>query len=141
MNTPKDTYTMQDTAKFLGFGSKTLFRRLRAQRILNPKNLPYQTFIDRDYFLVEAKTFEKWNGQQQTYGRTRVTEKGLHWLKQQLGNNDQPSPAELKTRLNHVRNEMLQIACHCIETNRNDIAGTLAESVSAIVQAIEELRT
>ncbi len=77
------TYSMQDVAKFLGIGSKTLFQQLRDAHILNDHNLPYQRYIDAGYFRVLTKSWDSTIGAQ-LYGKTVVTRIGYHWLKAKL---------------------------------------------------------
>ena len=133
------TYTLQEAAKFLGIGAKRLFARLRREHVLNEKNLPYQAFIDRGLLLVEARRFERWDGGYQSYGRTRVSAKGLDWLKALLAVEAQAGPGELKDRLNQARVEILQIACHCIKADRAELGRALREAVADLTRVMEAL--
>jgi anti-repressor protein len=77
--TSSDVLSWNDFAKVIGIGRNTMLRRLREFRILNARNVPYQSYLDRDYFEVtETKTPV---GIQLT---TRVTGKGQYWLTKKL---------------------------------------------------------
>jgi prophage antirepressor-like protein len=77
--TSDDVLSWNDFAKVIGIGRNTMLRRLREFRILNSRNVPYQSYLDREYFEVtEIKTPV---GIQLT---TRVTGKGQYWLTKKL---------------------------------------------------------
>ena len=77
--TSDDVLSWNDFAKVIGIGRNTMLRRLREFRILNARNVPYQSYLDRDYFEVtEIKTPV---GIQLT---TRVTGRGQLWLTKKL---------------------------------------------------------
>ncbi|MCY0910873.1 phage regulatory protein/antirepressor Ant [Massilia antarctica] len=44
--------TIESIAKTLGIGRNKLFKRLKADKVLMQNNLPYQKYIDREYFTV-----------------------------------------------------------------------------------------
>ena len=77
----KDALSMNDAAKVLklGYGNKTLFRRLRDAGVLMGNNVPYQEYIARGYFIVDESPVligeRVW-----IKPVTRVTQKGMEWL-------------------------------------------------------------
>lgn len=44
--------SIESIAKTLGIGRNKLFKRLKADKVLMQNNLPYQKYIDREYFTV-----------------------------------------------------------------------------------------
>ena len=60
-------------------GRNTLFRWLKGRKILMSNNIPYQQFIDREYFVVKESVYEH-NGMQKTYQQTYVTGKGQQYI-------------------------------------------------------------
>lgn len=87
------TYSMADAAKILGTGQNRLFDLLRERGILMDKarsgrehhNLPYQPYIDREYFKVVTRPRPDGEALTQT---TRVTPKGLAWLQRKMAENN-----------------------------------------------------
>lgn len=87
------TYSMADAAKILGTGQNRLFDLLRERGILMDKarsgrehhNLPYQPYIDREYFRVVTRPRPDGEAVTQT---TRVTPKGLAWLQRKMTENN-----------------------------------------------------
>lgn len=77
----KDTIDIGEVAKVLKlpFGRNKLFEFLRNNGTLNNKNVPYQKFIDREYFKVIETTYSI-GGQNKIYLKTLVTQKGLEYL-------------------------------------------------------------
>jgi anti-repressor protein len=71
-------YSVNDAAKSLGVGQKKLFEALRESKILNRENVPYQKFLDSEYFKVKTSTINAINRNVKT---PKVTPKGLHWLR------------------------------------------------------------
>jgi prophage antirepressor-like protein len=71
-------YSVNDAAKSLGVGQKKLFEALREAKILNRDNVPYQKFLDSEYFKVKTTTIDAINRNVKT---PKVTPKGLHWLR------------------------------------------------------------
>jgi prophage antirepressor-like protein len=71
-------YSVNDAAKSLGVGQKKLFEALREAKILNRENVPYQKFLDSEYFKVKTSTIDAINRNVKT---PKVTPKGLHWLR------------------------------------------------------------
>jgi prophage antirepressor-like protein len=70
-----DTLLVGEFGKVIGAGEISLFKFLRAERILLPTNIPYQEFIDRGYFRVAESIWEQ-NGKTRITRTTRVTGKG-----------------------------------------------------------------
>lgn len=66
-------------AKTLGTGRTRLFRKLREERVLLDKNIPYQRFIDNGYFVVRELPL-KIGGSIINYSKTYVTPKGESFL-------------------------------------------------------------
>jgi len=81
ISTSEDVLSWNDFAKVIGIGRNTMLDKLRKKRILNSNNVPYQTYLDREYFEVtESKTPV---GIRLT---TRVTGKGQLYLTRILTN-------------------------------------------------------
>lgn len=77
--TSDDVLSWNDFAKVIGIGRNIMLAKLRKLRIVNDANVPYQTYLDREYFEVtERKTPV---GIRLT---TRVTGKGQIWLSKKL---------------------------------------------------------
>lgn len=74
------TYTVQDAAKHIGIGPNTLFKKLRAMRILNKQNIPYQRYISAGYLAVKSEAFTHPTIGEKLYARAMVTHKGINWL-------------------------------------------------------------
>jgi len=77
--------TIQEVAKVLGMGERTLFKYLRDTKLLMPDNLPYQEYLNRGYFKVVEKQYFDKIGESRTYTRTLVTGKGLSYIQQRIG--------------------------------------------------------
>jgi len=79
----KDLLTMAQVAKMLGLGRNDLFAKLRMRRVLmmgTRQNEPYQTFIERGYFVLKgakvgSAKFPK------VVSQTMVTTRGLAWIR------------------------------------------------------------
>ncbi|GAB2866298.1 phage antirepressor KilAC domain-containing protein [Hymenobacter ruber] len=74
---------MSAAAKYLklpGVGRNKLFRMLRADRILQANNEPYQSQIDAGHFEVEPQHYKAGEKGERIAGTTRVTGKGLQYL-------------------------------------------------------------
>jgi phage antirepressor YoqD-like protein len=79
MNT-KDLMTVSIAAKELNYGPKKLFIFLRENNYFMPGNIPYQKYIDNDYFQLK-KTF-KHNGE--PHNQPFVTQRGLEAIRHAL---------------------------------------------------------
>lgn len=83
------TYSMDAAAKILGSGEKRLFQLLRDRQILMDRNrsgpenhnIPYQQYLEREYFRVTTSAAPDGKHISRT---TRVTPKGLAWLERQM---------------------------------------------------------
>ena len=68
-------FSFSEVARLLGTGSKRLFKRLRELNILYADNLPYQYYIDQEYFRVIVTSTKTG-----TYKKTLFTQRGLDWI-------------------------------------------------------------
>lgn len=83
--------TVRQAAKALGTGDVTLYRELRARRVLMDEhrngvqnhNLPYQQHLDAGRFEVKVRPFRA-GGVDRVASTTFVTPKGLTWLRELL---------------------------------------------------------
>lgn len=64
-------------------GRNRLFAWLRSRGILMGGNIPYQEYIDNEYFRVKESVYES-NGQTRTYQQTFVTGKGQQYILSRL---------------------------------------------------------
>jgi anti-repressor protein len=79
----KDAVPMRDVAQVLnvpGLGRNKLFARLRELRILDRANKPYQQFIERGYFRVVQRAFQKPSGEAGVTTTTLVLQRGIEYL-------------------------------------------------------------
>lgn len=72
--------TIANAAKELGTGQKRLYAELREKKILTSYNLPYQDFIEREYFKVKTSLINIGHGKTKQHSQTYVTSKGMAWL-------------------------------------------------------------
>ena len=82
----KGAIDMQRAAKVLdfeGIGRNNLFEFLRERGILMDNNLPYQSFIDREYFRVIQSHWQK-DGEPRIYFKTLIYQKGLDFIRRKL---------------------------------------------------------
>ena len=77
--------SMNEVAKAmnLGYGRNILFKKLRDKNILMSNNVPYQKYIDAEYFEVKIKPIE-FGEYKVDKPTTYVTGKGLTWLSKLL---------------------------------------------------------
>ena len=80
-----DVLSMNDAAKILklGYGNKTLYRKLREQGVLMADNVPYQEYISRGYFRVDESPILI-GDYIQIKRVTKVTQKGMMWLSRMI---------------------------------------------------------
>lgn len=78
-------HSMDVAAKMLGTGRIRLFRELRQRHILDQNNVPFQTYIQRGYFKVMTGQWLHPEIGMQYYAKTLVTNRGIEWLKKELG--------------------------------------------------------
>jgi anti-repressor protein len=78
---------IEKIAKTLGIGRNKFFRRLRADGILLENNLPYQKYIDREYFtVVEQQPYTDSKGVTHATFTTMVTGAGQVFLAKRYAN-------------------------------------------------------
>lgn len=80
----KDNILMRDMAKLLcdeglNIGEKRLYRYLRNNGVLMQDNMPYQSYVDRQYFVVKENPINTIYGVKLTK-TTLVTPKGQMWI-------------------------------------------------------------
>ena len=85
-----DNILMRDMAKLccdqnINIGEKRLYKILRKEEILMSDNTPYQSYIDRQYFVVKESTFTTPYGEKLNK-TTLVTPKGQIWIVGKLNN-------------------------------------------------------
>ncbi|SDF69064.1 Phage antirepressor protein KilAC domain-containing protein [Onishia taeanensis] len=74
-------YSLQQAATLLGTGRTTLCAELREQGIFDANNLPLRHHVTAGRFHVQLKAFKHPGlGEEQPYGKTLVTDRGLLWL-------------------------------------------------------------
>jgi anti-repressor protein len=78
-----DAVDMKECAKILnmGIGRNRLFEFLRSRAILDRKNLPYQSFIDRGYFRTVETSYTKSDGTNCINIKTVVYQKGMDYIR------------------------------------------------------------
>lgn len=70
-----------DFCKVIGMGRNTMFARMRKDEILMADNMPYQRYIDSEYFVVIEQTpYTDREGRAHPTFTTMVTGKGQVWL-------------------------------------------------------------
>ena len=80
---------IEKIAKTLGIGRNKFFRRLRADGILLDSNLPYQKYIDREYFtVIEQQPYTDTKGVTHATFTTMVTGAGQVFLVKRYANID-----------------------------------------------------
>lgn len=85
----KDAIPMANVAKVLGFkgiGRNNLFKILREEKILQPNSIPYQEYIDREYFRVVEQKYDKPYGEVGINIKTLVFQKGIDFIRKLLIN-------------------------------------------------------
>jgi phage anti-repressor protein/phage antirepressor YoqD-like protein len=78
-----NTYELSEACSILKLkiGRNRLFSYLRNHGILMPSNLPYRKYIDSGHFIVDMKTYRNNKGDLVPVSQTRLTIKGLDWLR------------------------------------------------------------
>jgi Rha family phage regulatory protein len=70
-----------DFSKVIGIGRTTMFAKLRADEILMADNMPYQRYIDAEYFVVIEQTpYTDRDGKAHPTFTTMLTGKGQVWI-------------------------------------------------------------
>jgi anti-repressor protein len=80
----KDAIEMSDVAKVLaikGLGRNNLFEFLREKKILQPNNMPYQQYVDREYFRVLEQKYITPKGETKINIKTLVFQKGVEYIR------------------------------------------------------------
>ncbi len=73
--------SIEKIAKTIGHGRNKFFKRLREDGVLQENNLPYQKYIDREYFtVIEQEPFTDSKGKSHPTFTTRVTGAGQVFL-------------------------------------------------------------
>lgn len=82
----KDACDMATVAKVLnmGVGRNKLFEILRDKRVLQERNTPYQSYIDRGWFRVIESKYTKPNGDMCINFKTIVYQKGIEGIRKLL---------------------------------------------------------
>lgn len=78
---------MKQASNTLGIGRNKLYEFLRDKSILTADNIPYQRYINQEYFVVKQVTINKGiysNNKPQTF----VTAKGINWISKLLNKNN-----------------------------------------------------
>lgn len=83
----KNSQTMNEVSKALNIGRNTLFSILREHQILMHNNLPYQRYINSDYFTVREVSIKSG---EETKAQTLVTAKGIEYIRKVLAGKAQP---------------------------------------------------
>lgn len=79
---------IEKIAKTLGYGRNKFFKRLRADSVLMRSNLPYQKYLDRDYFtVVEQEPYTDKEGVKHPTFTAMVTGAGQVFLARKYSNN------------------------------------------------------
>ena len=82
----KTAISMNEVAKVLnvkGYGRNKLFEFLRNEGILDRYNIPYQRYVDNDWFRVIEQTYTR-NGEKQVATKTLVYQKGVDGIRKKL---------------------------------------------------------
>lgn len=78
--------SIEKIAKTIGIGRNKFFRRLREDGVLMANNLPYQKYLDREYFtVVEQEPYTDSKGETHPTFTTRVTGAGQVFLARKYG--------------------------------------------------------
>lgn len=82
----KDAIPMASVAKVLdmGIGRNKLFQVLRDEKVLQSDNIPYQEYIDREYFRVVEQKYDKPYGEIGINIKTLVFQKGVEFIRKLL---------------------------------------------------------
>lgn len=93
--------SMQEAAAILGYkkvGQNNLFSFLRSEGILmntaNRWNIPYREYEERGYFKVNEYDVDLGNGEFKKTLTTRVSQKGLDFIRRRLSERENDNPIE-----------------------------------------------
>ena len=87
MTGSSDTCDMKEVAKILNFkgvGRNKLFEILRAEKILDRQNQPYQQYVDSGYFRVIESKWEDKDGDIHINLKTVVFQSGVDFIRKVL---------------------------------------------------------
>jgi phage antirepressor YoqD-like protein len=79
----EDAISIGDYAKIIKYGQNRLFAFLREKKILKLDNIPYQAYIDNNYFKVIEEVFQVRNSdgvKTKINLKTLITPKGQEWF-------------------------------------------------------------
>ncbi len=79
----QNAITMEEVVKLLNntrFGRTRLFKFLRDKKVFTEKNLPYQVFMDREYFRVIQNSYVDSKGALHTYPQVLAYPKGVAYI-------------------------------------------------------------
>jgi anti-repressor protein len=83
----KDAHQMRDVAAVLnmqGWGRNSIFKKLREDKILDERNIPYREYQDRGYFRVVERTWTSPDGESHINLTTLVYQKGIDFIRKAL---------------------------------------------------------
>lgn len=82
----KDEVSIGEASKILnlGYGSITLFKKLRLANVLMHDNIPYQSYVDRGWFRLVQNRYPKKDGTWGISPKTVVYQKGLDGIRKLL---------------------------------------------------------
>lgn len=80
-----NSMSVEEVAKMLGTGRNRMFEWLRKSKVLMANNLPYQKYVDREFFVVRERTRTDTKGEVHQYCRTLVTGKGIQLIQKHWG--------------------------------------------------------
>ena len=83
LNSDGDFY-IRVVAKAIGIGSEKLFDWMRAHKMITKFNEPYADFCKRGYLRPRSSSFTRSDGTTQTTMSTRVTPKGIYYIRERL---------------------------------------------------------
>lgn len=86
----KDAIPVAEAAKLLNMGPLKLFEFLRREKIFmdgtggQHRNMPYQAYLDREYFTVKETVFTTPDGKTHINAKPMVRQKGLEYISKRL---------------------------------------------------------
>jgi Prophage antirepressor len=85
----KDSIEMGHVAKVLGIkgmGRNNIFSLLRAEKVLDRSNIPYQQYVDLGYFRVLEQKYTVPGGETKINIKTMVFQKGIDFIRKKIEN-------------------------------------------------------
>ena len=83
INSEGDFY-IRVVAKAIGFSVEKLFDWMRAHKMITKTNEPYADFCTRGYLRPRSSSFVRSDGTTQTTMSTRITPKGINYIRERL---------------------------------------------------------